>query len=320
MGKHAAGRRASDDLAGALADCSGDIAAAERYDGPLCGLSLVDNRRVTRLLSDGLDHHPTHADIRSFCRRFRAALDARSRTVLGLTTAAAPRAPAPVAEICGQVPHQIGAFHPIAAITKAVLTAVARVRQALAAPIPTRPRGRPAATAAQHQARAQHTRPQNVTALFDHRDLFVPHALTPAARKPRAQISRGYTPRRALREILDAVYRLLDRRCRTATARQQLAKRRRRVYRFKPVGKTLPQRSSPNLEKALTCLDDPLLPSTSTAVERGNRRHRTMPNIVSRVRTREHISRRIALDRLREAQGEGRTPTTRRLHLARTGS
>jgi hypothetical protein len=91
VGKQAAGRRASDDLAWALADVSGDIAADARYDGPFGGLSLVDHRRVTRLLSDGLDHQPTHEDIRSLFRGFQAALDARSLTVLGLTTAASPR-------------------------------------------------------------------------------------------------------------------------------------------------------------------------------------------------------------------------------------
>lgn len=311
---------ASDSLAWALADCSGDSAADARYDGPVCGLSLVDHRRCTRLLSDGLDHPPTHEDIRSFFRRWQAALAARSLTVWGITTDASPLDPAPVAEILGHVPHQICACHTIAELTKAVLNAVARVRQALAAPIPKRPRGRPAAKAAKHKARAQHTRPQNVTDLFDHRSRFVQHALTPAERKTLAQISRGYTQRRALREIMDAVDRLFDRRCRTATALQKLAQRRRRVYRCKPVGKTLQKRSSPNLEQALTCLDETLLPSTSHAVERGNRRHRKMQNTVDRVRTRAHISRRIALDLLREAQGEGRNQTTRMLHLARTGS
>lgn len=65
---------ASDYLAWALADFSGYIAADELYDGPFCVLSIVDNRRFTRLLYDVLDHHPTHEDIRSFFGRFQAAL------------------------------------------------------------------------------------------------------------------------------------------------------------------------------------------------------------------------------------------------------
>ena len=42
------------------------------------------------------------------------------------------------------------------------------------------------------------------------------------------------------------------------------------------VGKSLDKLNSPNLEKALEFLDDKLLPATSNAVERGNRRVRKM--------------------------------------------
>src|SRR6266568_2024091 len=42
------------------------------------------------------------------------------------------------------------------------------------------------------------------------------------------------------------------------------------------LGETLKKLFSPTLEKALTFLDDKLLPSTSNAVERGNRRYRKM--------------------------------------------
>jgi len=70
---------------------------------------------------------------------------------------------------------------------------------------------------------------------------------------------------------------------------------------------------SPNLEKALTFLDDKLLPATSNAVERGNRRHRKMQKTVYRVRTKENISNRIALDMLRDARIEGHDCTTRLL-------
>jgi hypothetical protein len=69
---------------------------------------------------------------------------------------------------------------------------------------------------------------------------------------------------------------LFDRRCRTQTALDKLTKLRQRLNRFKHLGETLKKLYSPTLEKALTFLDDNLLPSTSNAVERGNRRYRKM--------------------------------------------
>jgi len=50
----------------AWADFSGSVAADALYDGPFCLLSAVDNRCDKRLLSEVLDHDPTHADIRAF--------------------------------------------------------------------------------------------------------------------------------------------------------------------------------------------------------------------------------------------------------------
>jgi hypothetical protein len=319
VGKKAVERMAGDYLAWALDDFSGYLAADELYDGPFCVLSIVDNRRFKRLVYEVLDHNPTHEDIRRFFGRFKAALDARHLTVLGITTDASPLYPGPIAEIFGHVPHQICEFHTVADITKAVLKAVARVRQTLAAHLPKIPRGRPASKAAKQKARVKHALQQKVTDLFDHRFLFVQHFLTPAERKTLSRLSHGHQELHALREIMDEVYRLFDRRCRSATALQKLAKLRRRVRRFKTVGKTLQKLFSPNLEKALTFLDDKLLPSTSNAVERGNRRHRKMQKTVYRVRTKENISTRIALDMLRDAQAEGRHHTTRMLHLARGG-
>jgi hypothetical protein len=116
---------------------------------------------------------------------------------------------------------------------------------------------------------------------------------------------------------MEGVYRLFDRRCRTATALARWAKLRQRVRRFKQVGKVLNKLRSPNLAKALTVLDDKLLPATSNAVERGNRRHRKRQKTIYRVRTQEHISNRIALDMLREVQKDGRGKTLQVLHKAR---
>jgi len=85
------------------------------------------------------------------------------------------------------------------------------------------------------------------------------------------------------------------------------------------LGETLKKLFPPTLEKALTFLDDKLLPSTSNAVERGNRRYRTRQNHVYRVRTQAQIRARLALDMWREAQAEGRQQTLASLHQARAG-
>ena len=118
---------------------------------------------------------------------------------------------------------------------------------------------------------------------------------------------------------MDQVYALFDRRCRTQTALDKLATLRRRLQRFRPLGETLKKLFSPTLEKALTFLDDKLLPSTSNAVERGNRRYRKMQKQVYRVRTQAQISARLALDMWREAHAEGRQQTLAALHRARAG-
>jgi hypothetical protein len=84
-------------------------------------------------------------------------------------------------------------------------------------------------------------------------------------------------------------YALGDRRCRTQTALDKLAQLRRRVQRFTSLGDTLKKLFAPTLDKALTFLDDKLLPSTSHAVERGNRRERKRQKQVYRVRTQVQI-------------------------------
>ena len=122
---------------------------------------------------------------------------------------------------------------------------------------------------------------------------------------------------RALRGVVEEVHRLFDRRCRTETALTKLAQLRAHVRRFKGLEPIFKKLQSPNLEKALTFLDDRLLDSTSNAVERGNRRHRKMQKTVYRVRTQATISGRIALDMFREAQGPSRAQTMKTLHHAR---
>jgi hypothetical protein len=136
----------------------------------------------------------------------------------------------------------------------------------------------------------------------------VPHPLRHSARKRLWRSTRGLPQWRTLRERMEPVYALCDRRCRPQSALAKLANLRRRLLRCTQVSETLQKRCSPTVEKALTCLDDTRFPATSHAVERGNRRSRTRQTQVSRVRTNEQISARLALYMLREAQAEGRHP------------
>jgi hypothetical protein len=308
---------ATDFLDWALADFSGYVAADELYDGPFCILSAVDNRCYKRILYDVLDHDPTHDDIRGFLRRVHAALSTRHLTLCGVTTDCSALYPVPLAEVFGDVPHQICTFHIVAEVSKAVLRAVASARKGLAAQRPTLRRGRPSTPAAKQAARTKKRLEAQRAALFTHRYLIVQRHLSKTERKTLWRITRGLPQVRMLRVLMEQVYALFDRRCRTQTALDKLAKLRRRLLRFPQVGETLKKLFAPTLEKALTFLDDTLLPSTSNAVERGNRRYRKMQKQVYRVRTQAQISARLALDMWREAQGAGRHQTLHTLHEAR---
>lgn len=301
-----------------LAEFSGYIAADELYDGPFCVLSIVDNRTFRRITYQVLDHDPTHADIERFFRHFQALLEERGLELKGITTDGSNLYPEPIATVFGQARHQICEFHVLKELTKAVLRAVARIRKELAATKPKLGRGRPASAAARKAARHRKRIDAKVADLFQHRYLFVQHQQTRAERRTFLRITRGRPELRALRGIMDEVYRLFDRRCRTDTALEKLAKLRRRVRRFKRIGKTLQKLFSPNLEKSLTFLDDKLLPSTSNAVERGNRRHRKMQKTVYCVRTQANIASRIAMDMQREERAQRRAQTTKTLHSTRS--
>jgi len=300
-----------------LADFSGYIAVDELYDGPFCVLSIVDNRTFKRLLYQVLDHAPDHRDITAFLHRFRMALRLRGLQLRGVTTDASPLYPEPLRTVFGDVPHQICEFHIIKELTQAILRAVARVRKTLAGHLPAAKRGRPGTAEAKRTARKRQRLKNKIGDLFAHRHLFVQRDLTPAERRTLQTITRRLPQLRTLREVMEEVYRLFDRRCRTDTALAKLAKLRQRVRRFKHVGKILNKLRSPNLDKALTFLDDKLFPSTSNAVERGNRRHRKMQKTVYRVRTQEHIHNRIAMDMLRESQRDDLTNTMTTLHRQR---
>jgi hypothetical protein len=288
------------------------------YDGPFCVLSAVDARRQRRLLYEVLDHDPTRADILCFLARLNDQIVARGGAVAGITTDGSPLYPQPISLVFRGIPHQVGEFHVLKEITKAVLRVLARLRKRLAAQAPPLPRGRPRNTP---EGRRLHRQAQavqrRVADLFEQRHLFVRRRLTAGQRAVLWRLARPQRQLRALRAIMDEVYRLFDRRCRTDTALAKLAGLRQRVRRYRSLGKSLDKLRSPNLEKALTFLDEELLPSTSNAVERGNRRHRKMQKTVYRVRTHATLVGRVALDLQRDQQSAGRSATITCLHQER---
>ena len=303
----------------ALGDFSGYIAADELYDGPFCVLFIVDNHKFRRLYYEVLDYNPTNEDMTRFFRRFKQMLDARDLTLKGITTDGSPLYPDPIAEVFGKVKHQSCQFHIIKEITKDILKAVTQVRRQLKQKKTKRSRGRPSGKKAKRIAQKNKRLQKKIADLFEYRYLFVKRTLSPKEKKILQRITRGLDQLRTLRAIMDEVYRLFDRRCRMDTALEKLAQLRRRIKRFSTLKDTLKKLSSPNLEKSLTFLDDSLLPATSNAVERANRRHRKMQKSIYRVRTRDHIRQRIAMDMLRDVYTDGLKMTISTLHWSRNG-
>jgi Transposase len=280
-------------------------------------LSVVDNRRYRGLAFRVLDHDPTHEDVRASLTEFKGRLDERGLAVRGITTDGSPLYPKVLKELWPDAPHQSCRFHVLMEITKAVLRALAKLRKELKATLPKFKRGHPTKER-QKQARRFERRKRRVAELFEHRHLFVKRHLSAAEKKVLKRLLRGQPQLRALREIMDEVYRLFDRRCKTATALGRLAKLRRRVRRFKRLGRALGKLNSPNLDRALLFLDDKLLGSTSNAVERSNRRFRKAQKSVYSVRTKRHIEQRLALDMNRELRAGKRVRTLKTLHHARS--
>jgi hypothetical protein len=293
------------------------LAIDEVYDGPFCILSVVDNRRYNRLAFRVLDHDPTQDDIRAFLTEFKGQLDKRALSVVGITTDGSTLYPKVLKELWPAARHQICKFHVLKEITKAVLHALAKLRKEMTAQIPKQPRGRPRKEQ-EGQAWLIAYQKRCVAELFEHRYLFVRHHLSPAQQKQLRKLMYGRSELRTLRKIMDEVYRLFDRRCKTQTARKKLQRLRRRVRRFKKLGQSLDKLKNPMLEKALEFLDDKLLGATSNAVERANRRFRKAQNSIYSVRTKEHLEQRLALDMHREQRAPKRQQTMKTLHRARS--
>lgn len=139
--------------------------------------------------------------------------------------------------------------------------------------------------------------------------LFVRNHLSVSGRETLKRRRRGERTWKSLRAVGDEVYRLFDRRCRTETGLAKLDRPRCRVKRFKSLGRSLDKLKSPTLEKAREFWDDKLMPATSNAVERGNRRHRNMQKSGYRVCPKANLAGRMALDLQRERHASGREST-----------
>ncbi len=244
-------------------------------------------------------------------------MDRRGLAVRGITTDGSALYPGVIKELWPGVRHQRCRFHVLQEITRAVLRALAKMRRELKAEIPKQRRGRPRAKDRAQARRGQRLR-QRVLDLFTHRHLFVKHHLSAAEKCLLKKLTRGQPHLRALRDIMDEVYRLFDRRCRRVTALWRLLKLRRRVRRFKRLARALGKLHSPQVAQALQFLDDRLLGSTSNAVERANRRFRKAQKSIYGVRTQRHLEQRLALDMNRELRAGKRARTMKTLHHARS--
>jgi hypothetical protein len=182
-GNKAPSRLDAEFLDWALAEFSGDGAAADLYDGPFCLLSAVDKRRYKRLLYDVFDHAPDHDDSRAFLGRLQTALRARDLTLLGITPDGAALSPTPLAEVLRGGPHPLGQLHSVKASVTAVGGVVSRARKRLAATQPTLRRGRPSTPVAKQAARTKQRLAAPRAALCPHRYRFVQRPVSKTERK-----------------------------------------------------------------------------------------------------------------------------------------
>jgi len=301
----------------AFEDFSGYVATDEVYDGPFCILSVVDNHTSKRLIFRVLDHSPKAEDILELLQSFQKILQRRELSLYGITTDGSTLYTEPVQAVFPGIRHQICDFHVKKEFNQGVFKAVTQVRRDLEKTKTKRTkRGRP--TKEEKKTIQKNEKIQaKITALFDNRYLFVKKEMTISERKTLHEITKGLTELRKLRELVDEMYRLYDRRCRRATALKKLQKLRERLRRFKRLSKVLSKLESPTFDRSLHFLDDQQLPSTSNAVERGNRRFRKMQKTVYRVRTLDNIKGRIALDMFRDSRLPSRHRTIQALHDAR---
>ena len=125
----------------------------------------------------------------------------------GITTDGSALSPAPIRQVFGEVPHQLCTFHVLKELTQGVLTAVAKERERLAKSNPPLGRGRPSSQdkTVRRLAWKSKASQQKISDVFRERFLFVKRRLTQAERKRFLHLTRGWSPLRKLREIMDHI-------------------------------------------------------------------------------------------------------------------
>ena len=180
-------------LAGALDAFAGYAAVDALSEGRYGVRSAVANRPDTRVVYEGLDHDPSHEDIRALLGRLQVAWEERGLQLTGITTDGSALSPAPIRPVCGAVPHHLCPFHVLKELTDGVLKAVAKERERLATSTPTLKRGRPSAKdrEARRLARQSKQAQQQISDLFQDRLWFVQRRLRRAERTRLLDITRG---------------------------------------------------------------------------------------------------------------------------------
>jgi hypothetical protein len=298
---------------------SGYLVIDEIYDGPFCILYATDPKQGHRITYRILENNPTAEDVDRFCQNLRSLLDKRCLVVYGVTTDGSPLYTDTIPKNFPQARHQICTFHTLKELNKLVIHVLARYRWHLKSQLGAkRGRGRPR-DPEKHQVAQQKKQKKYIKALAHHRGLWVKRVLTAQEKKILQRLSRGHPCLRGLRELMDTVYALFDKRCRTQTAKRKLTKLRKRhlFKRFPELEAIRKKLEHPNLEKALEFLDDKLLERTSNAVERSNRRHRKMQKTIYRVRTVQTLEGRIKLDMMRDLSLIDRSRVVSLLHQDR---
>ncbi|MGE5293317.1 MAG: transposase [Solirubrobacterales bacterium] len=310
--KKAARRIKTEHLDWALKDFSGYIAADELYDGPFCILSIVDNRTFKRITYQVLSRDPKRDDIMAFSRRFQAVLEQRGLVLRGITTDGLSLYPAPIAEVFGDVPHQLCTFHVIKEITKLILDAVRRLRHAIkrwGQGGRKKKRGRKSQKAKATAARRGPTVKEKASFVFRHRHLIVKHRenLTPAEREDLVRML-AYLPELAtLRRFADRIYWLFD----TPKDYHQASCRRTALLRdpeFRAVPElvqALEQLAAEKFPKLMAYLNGPAhrRVRTNNHVERTNRLIRFLEKVRYKWRRRRTLVRfvMLTLDRIGSA-------------------